>query len=89
MACYHHQKMSMVGLVHYGNRSRRSMPSYKNTQKKSSGDIRYFDAGSLFLSGERYIDSDLMPDFLHPSSRGFKKWGNAIKKEIDSILKKP
>mmetsp|Transcript_15421 Transcript_15421/g.23916 ORF Transcript_15421/g.23916 Transcript_15421/m.23916 type:complete len:394 (+) Transcript_15421:59-1240(+) len=57
--------------------------------KKSSGDIRYFDAGSLFLSGERYIDSDLMPDFLHPSSRGFKKWGNAIKKEIDSILKKP
>ena len=55
--------------------------------EKSVGDIRYFDAKDIFLAGDRYIDGDLMPDFLHPSALGFQRWGRAIKTEINNILK--
>lgn len=54
----------------------------------------YFDAAALFL--EKYRDPSignthkipkgLMPDFIHPSSKGWDVLGNAIEKEYNRIV---
>jgi lysophospholipase L1-like esterase len=63
--------------------------------KQRSRRVHYFDARDLFLvqpnasQGEDesvwQIDKKLMPDFLHPSSTGYQRWGEVIVERIESL----
>jgi lysophospholipase L1-like esterase len=48
--------------------------------------IVYMDFGDKFLAPDGSLSSDIMPDFLHPSDKGYQIWADAIQPEIDKIL---
>mmetsp|Transcript_25009 Transcript_25009/g.37979 ORF Transcript_25009/g.37979 Transcript_25009/m.37979 type:complete len:411 (+) Transcript_25009:60-1292(+) len=51
----------------------------------------YFDATSTFLNEKpktkaQYIEQKMMFDFLHPTARGYQKWGENIVQEIHKLI---
>eukprot|EP00558_Chaetoceros_sp_UNC1202_P007532 CAMPEP_0197234540 /NCGR_PEP_ID=MMETSP1429-20130617/2265_1 /TAXON_ID=49237 /ORGANISM="Chaetoceros sp., Strain UNC1202" /LENGTH=400 /DNA_ID=CAMNT_0042692979 /DNA_START=35 /DNA_END=1237 /DNA_ORIENTATION=+ len=54
--------------------------------------VEYFDTNDMFfmdpLASEKElrIDEELMPDFLHPSSGGYKLWGDKIVDKLDELI---
>lgn len=49
--------------------------------------IRYLEFGDRFLSPDRSIRPELMPDRLHPSEAGYQLWADAIKEPLARLLK--
>jgi lysophospholipase L1-like esterase len=41
-------------------------------------DVTYLDIGKVFLDDEDHIPRDIMPDFLHLSPEGYRRWAEAI-----------
>ena len=56
--------------------------------------VHFFDATSVFLRKDvdvkgidgMYIPDDLMYDYLHPTAKGYKNWGEEIVSEVLSII---
>ncbi|EJK47041.1 hypothetical protein THAOC_34265 [Thalassiosira oceanica] len=56
--------------------------------------VKFFDADSVFIEERtdekgvmgKYLKMDLMRDPVHPNLQGHKRWNNAIKKKLASIL---
>ena len=48
--------------------------------------IIYVDFGDKFLSPDGTLSKDIMPDFLHPSEKGYQIWADAIQSEIDKFF---
>ena len=44
--------------------------------------IHYMDINNLFVQADGTIPSDLMPDFEHPSAKGYQVWAEAIEPEV-------
>jgi lysophospholipase L1-like esterase len=40
--------------------------------------VTYLDIGDKFLQPDGTLTRDIMPDFLHPSAKGYEIWSNAI-----------
>jgi len=40
--------------------------------------VTYLDIGAKFLQPDGTLTPDIMPDFLHPSAKGYEIWANAI-----------
>jgi len=52
--------------------------------KLADGDkVIYIDFGDRFLSPDGTISKDVMPDFLHPSAKGYQIWADAIQPIVD------
>lgn len=49
--------------------------------------VMYKDISSAFLSEEGKLTRSIMPDYLHLSPAGYEIWANAIKTEVDGMLK--
>lgn len=49
---------------------------------------QFLDVSHLFLDPNGVITKDIMPDFLHPSSKAYERWAQAMSPVITSILKK-
>lgn len=45
--------------------------------------IVYVDIGGRFLNADGSMNAELMPDFLHPSAKGYEVWADAIQPVID------
>ena len=63
--------------------------SLKDYAKYRDG-VRYFETDVFFTNSslpteELQIDPILMPDFLHPSPKGYRAWGKKILKTLDQI----
>ena len=48
--------------------------------------VVYIDFGEKFLLPDGTISRDLMPDFLHPSEKGYEVWAAAIRPEIEKVF---
>jgi beta-glucosidase len=48
--------------------------------------IRFMDIGSKFLSPDGTLSKDIMPDYLHPSPKGYEIWAEAIKPTLLQML---
>jgi lysophospholipase L1-like esterase len=48
--------------------------------------VIFIDFGSKFLQPDGSISRDIMPDFLHPSEKGYQIWADAIQPIIDRYL---
>jgi beta-glucosidase len=46
------------------------------------------DINSKFVDDHGNLIKDLMPDLLHPQSKGYEVWISAIKPTIDRMLKR-
>ncbi len=47
----------------------------------------YFDSSALFVDEKGMISKATMPDFLHPTTRSYYKWAQALNPLIEQILK--
>ena len=48
--------------------------------------ITYLDIGDKFLQPDGTLTADIMPDFLHPSPKGYVIWADAIQPVIDKYF---
>ncbi len=51
--------------------------------------VIYVDFGEKFLAPDGTITRDMMGDFLHPVSRGYEIWADAIRPEIEKVFGAP
>ena len=50
--------------------------------------VKYLDIGDKFLQPDGTISQDIMPDFLHPTAKGYQIWADAVKGTIMELLRK-
>ncbi len=48
--------------------------------------VRYLDIGRKFLAEDGTLPRDIMPDALHPSTKGYQIWADAIDPVIKEML---
>ncbi|MEO5958051.1 MAG: platelet-activating factor acetylhydrolase IB subunit [Opitutaceae bacterium] len=48
--------------------------------------IRFLDLGPKFLAADGTLPKEIMPDFLHPSEKGYEIWAAAIKQPLAQML---
>jgi lysophospholipase L1-like esterase len=53
----------------------------------SDSRVTYMDIGDKFLQPDGTLTADIMPDFLHPSAKGYVIWADAIQPVIDKYFK--
>jgi lysophospholipase L1-like esterase len=51
--------------------------------------VIYIDFADKFLQPDGTLSKDIMPDFLHPSDKGYQIWADAIQPEIDKFFPPP
>ncbi len=49
--------------------------------------VFYLDIGSKFLAPDGTIPKDIMSDGLHPTTKGYEIWAQAVKDPLDNLLK--
>ncbi len=50
--------------------------------------VTYLDLGTKFLHADGTLTSDIMPDFIHPSEKGYRIWADAIQPIVDRYCPK-
>lgn len=48
--------------------------------------VRYLDFGDKFLEPDGSMSPEVMPDFLHPSAKGYQIWADAIQPVINEYF---
>ncbi len=48
--------------------------------------VTYLDIGDKFLHPDGTLTKEIMPDFLHPSPKGYEIWADAIQPVIDKYF---
>lgn len=48
--------------------------------------VIYMDSGDKFLTPDGTLTKEIMPDFLHPSTKGYEIWADAIQPVIDKYV---
>ncbi len=57
-------------------------------QKFADGQrVHWRDLGSKFLSPDGTLSRDIMPDLLHLSEQGYQIWAEAIKPDVEALMK--
>ena len=49
--------------------------------------VRYMDIGPKFLEQDGTLTKEIMPDFLHLSTKGYEIWGDAIAPTVKEMMK--
>lgn len=49
--------------------------------------IYYLDINNSFLTEDKLLTKDIMPDYLHPSKAGYKIWAEAIESKVAQLMK--
>jgi lysophospholipase L1-like esterase len=49
--------------------------------------VFYLDIGAKFLDGDGNIPKDVMSDALHPTTKGYEIWAEAVKEPLANLLK--
>jgi lysophospholipase L1-like esterase len=49
--------------------------------------VHFLDIGDKFLQPDKSMSPDVMPDFLHPSLKGYEIWAQAIDETVQALLK--
>lgn len=50
--------------------------------------VTYLDFGAKFLQPDGTLTADMMPDFLHPTAKGYTIWADAIQPFVDQYIGK-
>lgn len=48
--------------------------------------VTYLDLSSIFLQPDGSISADIMPDFLHPSVKGYQLWAEAMEPTLAKLF---
>ena len=59
------------------------------TRKLDDGKfVHYLDIGHHFINADGTISKDVMPDFLHLTTKGYEIWASAIENKLDKLMSK-
>jgi lysophospholipase L1-like esterase len=50
--------------------------------------VTYLDIGPKFLAPDGTLTKEIMPDYLHPSAKGYQIWADAIQPVVDKYVPK-
>ena len=50
--------------------------------------IHYLDIGDKFLDENGAVSQEIMPDFVHPTPRGYEIWAQAIESKVAKVMGK-
>jgi len=48
--------------------------------------VHYLDIGAKFLAADGSIPADVMSDLLHPSTKGYEIWAEAVKEPLSKLM---
>jgi len=48
--------------------------------------VHYLDIGAGFLDAQGNIPADVMSDGLHPSTKGYEIWANAVAEPLAKLM---
>lgn len=48
--------------------------------------ITYLDFGNDFLRSDKTMSPDIMPDFLHPTTKGYEIWVKAMEPLLAELM---
>jgi beta-glucosidase len=48
--------------------------------------IFYLDINDKFLDPDRKLSKDIMPDLLHPNTKGYEIWAEAVEPTIAKLM---
>jgi len=48
--------------------------------------VKYLDIGDKFLNEDKSMSKEIMPDFLHPTEKGYQIWADAVLPTIKELL---
>lgn len=51
--------------------------------------VHYRDIGKVFMEADGTLSKEVMPDFLHLSGEGYKRWAEAIRQPLAELVAKP
>jgi lysophospholipase L1-like esterase len=51
--------------------------------------VHYLDISKVFTEPDGSLKKEVMPDFLHLSGEGYKRWADAIRQPLSELLAKP
>ncbi len=51
--------------------------------------VRFLDIGAVFLNEDGTISREIMPDYIHLTSQGYRKWADAMEPSLWSMLDEP
>ena len=54
---------------------------------KGIPNVRFRDIAKFFVDEKGYLPEEMMPDTTHPSEKGHQVWADAIKEDLDQMLK--
>ena len=49
--------------------------------------VKYLDIGEKFLNTDGGLSREIMPDLLHLSAKGYDIWAEAIRPDVEKLLK--
>jgi lysophospholipase L1-like esterase len=49
--------------------------------------VKYLDIGDKFLTEDKTLTKEIMPDALHPNEKGYQIWADAIQPTLDEMMK--
>jgi beta-glucosidase len=48
--------------------------------------VHYLDIGAKFLNPDGTISGDIMPDYVHPSEKGYRIWADTIELKVVELM---
>ncbi|HEX4086292.1 MAG TPA: GDSL-type esterase/lipase family protein [Chthoniobacteraceae bacterium] len=60
----------------------------KNISALQSDRVTYLDIGAKFLQPDGKLTPEIMPDYLHPSAKGYVIWADAIQDVVNKYVPK-
>ncbi|WP_049723858.1 GDSL-type esterase/lipase family protein [Gilvimarinus polysaccharolyticus] len=92
LAGYPNAHIVLQGIFPYGKlpntpERQRVAATNKLIKRLANNDrIDYYDFGPLFLENDGRISTEIMPDHLHPSVRGYQIWAEALQPILTELL---
>jgi lysophospholipase L1-like esterase len=53
----------------------------------ADGRVKFSDLGDKFLAPDGSLPREMFPDLLHPGTKGYQIWADALNPELESLLK--
>jgi lysophospholipase L1-like esterase len=57
--------------------------------KLDDAGVKYLDIGKSFVDADGTISREVMPDYLHLSAQGYRRWADAMEPTLRSLLNEP
>jgi lysophospholipase L1-like esterase len=87
-------KILLLGVFPRGQKPMAVRERLKSVNEKIAklGDgsrVRFLDIGAAFLNDDGTISKEIMPDYLHLTRLGYRKWADAMEPTLWSMLDEP